>query len=395
VDDTKTPPDKRVVASPYRIAELDALRGFALFGILITNVVVVSALFTAAAGKGGVPLFQSTTDKAVLTMVDILFLGKFFLLFSFLFGYSFTLQLAAAARAGVSAVARLSRRCGVLFLIGLAHVLFLWVGDILTLYAALCLILLALRGIRPLVAALLGGGLLLASAALALSPDEDDSADLGSLDFVWMHEAFTGGPQDTLTGQLTVAPEFMSAIWWGQGPPALGMFLLGLAAGKARLLDGGRPLPAWLVRLQWIGLASGAAMAVWLVVRMDESALPGHGDAVQLLTNPLVTGAYMVTVVRIARRDDRVARVLAPAGRMAATNYIAQSLVFALLYTGYGLALVDQVPPLGVVSLAVVTFVLQLTASAWWLRRHPYGPVEWLMRAATNAQFPRWRSVAR
>ncbi|WUI04038.1 DUF418 domain-containing protein [Spirillospora sp. NBC_00431] len=397
MDSVTTAPDPPVTAAPRRIAALDALRGFALFGILIANVIVVSTLLTLGARGDDQPLFDGAVDRTVLTLMDLLFLGKFFLLFSLLFGYSFTLQIEAAVRAGVAPVPRLSRRCGVLFVIGLAHVLFLWFGDILTLYAALCLVLILLRNVRAGTAAVLGCGVLVVASALALLPGDGGGLGLDFFDFDRVHRAYTGGPLDTLEAQLGLAPRFMAVIWTGQGPSALGMFLLGLAAGKARLLDGGPGLPAWLVRLQWIGLPVGGAMAVWTVGDCD-GELPAHGDALQILTNPLVTVAYAVTILRLIRRGERsrtaaaLASALAPAGRMAATNYIAQSLVFALVYTGYGLALVDRVPPLGVVAIAVATFLLQLAASAWWLRRHPYGPVEWVMRAVTNAKKPAWRS---
>ena len=81
--------------------------------------------------------------------MEALFSGRFYLLFAFLFGYSFTLQIAAAQRAGVSANPRLLRRCAALLVIGLAHVFLLWIGDILTLYAFLCQFLILLRWLRP------------------------------------------------------------------------------------------------------------------------------------------------------------------------------------------------------------------------------------------------------
>ncbi len=388
-----TTPDPSISAAPRRIAILDVLRGFALFGILIANVMVVSTLLTLVGDGDDLLLFDSATDRAVLAATDVLFLGKFFLLFSFLFGYSFTLQIEAAGRAGVAAVPRLLRRCGVLFAIGLVHAFFLWFGDILTLYAVLCLLLILLRRLRPLTAAVLGCGLLVATSLLALVPSDGSGPDLEFLDFAWAHEAYTGNPLDTLGAQLTLAPKFMGVIWTGQGPQAFGMFLLGLAAGKVRLLESGPRLSPWLVRLQWIGLLAGGSMAIWMFVGTDDGELPAIGGALQTLTNPLVTFAYAVTIVRLAGRGgtSRLAAALAPAGRMAATNYIAQSVVFAVVYTGYGFALVDRVPPLGVVAIAVVTYILQLVASAWWLKRHPYGPVEWVMRAVTNAKIPVWR----
>ncbi|WP_166355750.1 DUF418 domain-containing protein [Phytoactinopolyspora limicola] len=393
-----------VVNPGRRIGELDAIRGFALFGILITNVIVVSTLLTVSGDDGASLLFDGAVDNAVGVVVDALFLGKFFLLFSFLFGYSFTLQLDAAARAGARAVPRLLRRCAALFVIGLLHAAFLWFGDILTLYAGLCLILIVLRNIRPITAFIAGVGILLAPAALHLLPDDEDKAanvhapggsddSLAFLDFSWVHEAFTGGPMDTLAAQLTVAPDFMGVIWSGQGPSALGMFLLGMAAGKIRFMNS-PVLSAWSARLQWIGLLIGGPVVVWtIVVGLGDGDLPGYADAITTVTNPLITFFYAATIIRLAqgRAGARLVAALAPAGRMAATNYIAQSAVFMLIYTGYGFALVDRVPPLGVIAIALVTFAVQLAGSHWWLRRFKYGPVEWVLRAVTNARIPAWR----
>ncbi|GAB3842755.1 DUF418 domain-containing protein [Dactylosporangium cerinum] len=87
----------------------------------------------------------------------------------------------------------------------------------------------------------------------------------------------------------------------------------------------------------------------------------------------------------------RIAATLAPAGRMALTNYLSQSLLCVLLFTGAGLGLIGTVPPLGVLAIAFAIFAAQLPVSAWWMRRHRYGPVEWLLRAVTNAEWPAWR----
>lgn len=386
-----------------RIDEVDALRGFALLGILMANVMAVSGLMSIRfEGIQVVVPFDGSVDQWVGTVVTGLFLGKFFLLFSFLFGYSFTLQLDAATRAGVSPVPRLLRRCAALFALGAAHVALLWFGDILTLYALLGLVLVALRNVRPAVAVGLGCGILVALFvdnlwSLSLFPAM--SHDLG-----WFFEAaqdgpgFTGGFLDTLRASLAVGPRFATdVIWPGQGPQALALFLFGFAAGKRRLLQDVDALRPWLGRVQAVGLLVGGSVAAWVAIaehRGDE--LPDVVAAVVPITDALLTAFYIATVLRLCRgRAGRyVIAALAPAGRMAATNYVAQSVVFMVLYTGYGLALVDDVPPLGVVSLATVTYVAQLAVSAWWLRRHPNGPIEWVLRAATYARLPRWRSAS-
>ncbi|QVI19706.1 DUF418 domain-containing protein [Nocardia tengchongensis] len=378
-----------------RIGVVDSLRGFALFGILVTNT-VVATMFWSSQGAAGDPrpMFESTADLFVYGVVEGFFVGKFYLLFAFLFGYSFTLQIAAAERAGVAPVPRLLRRCLALFLIGLAHVLLLWICDILTLYAALGLILVALRWIRPRPALITGLVLYFGFAALAFVPGNGGLAGLGDVfDVQRMHDGFTGTFGDTLRAQLSFGPKFMVFTWLGQGIPALGMFLVGLAAGKRRVLEDAEWISRWLPRALAVGFGVGLPVSVVTVTLMTvHGKLPSFWYGVQEFANPLMTLGYAAGIVWLARyRWAGAVGSLAPAGRMAATNYIGQSVVMMLIYTGYGLALADRVPPAGVVLLAVATYLVQLRVSAWWLRQHPYGPVEWLLRAVTYRSVPAWR----
>ncbi|APA98561.1 DUF418 domain-containing protein [Nocardia seriolae] len=123
--------------------------------------------------------------------------------------------------------------------------------------------------------------------------------------------------------------------------------------------------------------------------------MPALWFGLQELANPFLTLGYATGIVWLTRyRWAGPVSRLEPAGRMAASNYIGQSVIMMLIYTGYGLALADRVPPAGVVAIAIATYLVQLRVSAWWLRRHPYGPVEWLLRAATYWSVPAWRKSA-
>jgi uncharacterized protein len=173
-----------------------------------------------------------------------------------------------------------------------------------------------------------------------------------------------------------------------QGPTALAMFLLGMVAGRRRLF--GQVSEPVLRRIQWIGFPVGIAGGVVYTLG------GGNGDtlavAASVVTAPLLAAAYVATLVRVMRRFTRVRSVLAPAGRIALTNYLGQSLFGLLIFTGIGLGLAGSFSPLATMGLAVLIFALQLAASAWWLRRHQYGPAEWVLRWVTNARRPAWRS---
>ena len=120
-----------------RIQTIDAIRGFALFGILIVNILTFSSVYyetgLAPAGATG----ESGLAKALAFLVSALFELKFYLLFSFLFGYSVTLQMQSAERAGTGFLPRMFRRQTGLFAIGATHAVFLFHGDTLTTYAIL------------------------------------------------------------------------------------------------------------------------------------------------------------------------------------------------------------------------------------------------------------------
>ncbi|MVU78618.1 DUF418 domain-containing protein [Nocardia sp. ET3-3] len=383
------------VVTGQRVGVVDSLRGFALFGILVTNTVVATMLWSSpASGSDPQPIFDGTADRFVYAVIDGLFLGKFYLLFAFLFGYSFTLQIAAAQRAGAAPVPRLLRRCAALFLIGAAHVLLLWLGDILTLYAGLCLILVLLRGIRPRTAFRTGLVLYFAFAALAFVPGSGGMSGLGEIfDLHRMHDGYTGSFGDTLTAQLSFGPKFMLFTWLGQGVPALGTFLVGLAAGKRRVFEDAQWISRWLPRALTLGFGVGLPVSIVTVtLSTPHGTMPSFWYGVQELANPFLTLGYAAGIVWLTRyRWAGPVSWLAPAGRMAASNYIGQSVVMMLLYTGYGLALADRVPPAGVALLAIATYLAQLRLSAWWLRRYRYGPIEWLLRAATYRSVPAWR----
>ncbi|WP_433207986.1 DUF418 domain-containing protein [Nocardia sp. CA-107356] len=383
-------------ASGRRIAEVDILRGFALFGILIVNVNVATLIWSFAGTDDDPRLgFDGTADHVVNAVVEGLFGGRFYLLFAFLFGYSFTLQIAAAQRAGVSANPRLLRRCAALMVIGSAHVFVLWIGDILTLYAFLCLILILLRWLGPRAAVISGAVLYGVWSVWAFLPSSGGVAALADVfDVLALHEAYTGSFGDTFAMQLSQGPWWMLLTWFTQGVPALGLFLIGMAAGKRTLFTDREMLRGWAPRVLVGGLAVGLPVsAVTFANVMDWLEPPPYWGGIQELVNPFMTFAYIAGIIMLTEsgRAARYLALLAPAGRMAASNYILQSVVLMVIYTGYGFALADDVPPAGVIGIALVTYAVQIVLSERWLRSHAYGPVEWVLRAATYLSVPAWR----
>ncbi|MEU4223497.1 DUF418 domain-containing protein [Nonomuraea sp. NPDC026600] len=370
--------------SSRRVHEIDAVRGFALAGILVANI----GFFADpgyAVGTGTMPI----TEGPVAYLVSTLVLTKFYILFSFLFGYSFTLQ----TRDGVNVKARMLRRCLGLFVIGVLHGFLLWIGDILTLYATLGLILLAMRNISPRKAVITGCAvigvmsviwLLLAGLTL-LDPAGGAAAASDPAAAAQAEALVTGGPLGFLTFQAQTYPAVAGMVWIGQGPMAMALFLFGLAAGRSRLFEEPERWAHLVPRIQVVGFGIGLPAAIFFTwaSASGEGVVELVALALNNVTSALLTAAYVVTLLQVIKRFPAVGRALAPAGRVAASNYIGQSALCCLVFTGYGLALAGRLSPLAVMGVAAVIYAILLGLSRWWLRGHRYGPIEYVLRRLT------------
>ncbi|WP_327334453.1 DUF418 domain-containing protein [Streptomyces anulatus] len=398
-----TPTEEQRQGRGARLAQVDALRGFALLGILMVNITYMASAYHGTGledpGLGG-PL-----SEGVRWLVAVLFETKFFLLFSFLFGYSFTLQIDSAERRGARFTPRFLRRLTGLFVLGGIHAVVLFPGDILTLYAALGLILLALRRIPPRTAiriaialpAVTAVGYALLALAVAHAGGGGAIPSSEALAAAEATEALRGGPASVIGAHLQQLPYVVVLLVFFQAPSALAAFLVGLAAGRRRALADTYRHPRLLRRLQWAGFTAGLLGAVVYAdasLNHPESAYQLFALGLDVITAPLLAAAYAATVLRLVhgRCGRAVVTALAPAGRMSLTNYLGQSLVCALLFTGFGAALIGRVPPIGVAAIALTLFTAQTVASRWWLTHHAYGPLEYLLRAWTTLSIPPWRT---
>lgn len=374
-----------------RLTDLDALRGFALLGILVVNLGYLASPhhFRGAAD----PMAASPLSHAVQWLVAAGFETKFYLLFSFLFGYSCTLQF----RPGF-APAFLRRLAG-LFVLGVLHAVLLFPGDILTTYAVLGLVLLALRRIapRPALALAVVVTLLFAAAyaglGALLTGGFEASDPMAAADAERTLRDLRGGAGSVIAAHLDQLPLAGAAVLLGLAPTALAAMLAGLAAGNRRLLADPDRLLRAAGRAQAIGFPIGAAGAVVYAtasVYYPDTAFEAFAFAADIVTAPLLAAAYAATLLRAlhAPWGRRLAALLAPAGRMSLSNYLGQSVAAVLLFTGVGLGLAGRLTPLAVLATAVAIYAAQLLLSRRWLARFRYGPVEWVLRAWTRLARP-------
>ncbi|MDN5746378.1 MAG: DUF418 domain-containing protein [Nocardioidaceae bacterium] len=376
-----------------RVHDVDALRGFALLGIFVVNIT-----FMASAYPGNLvddPNFTAPIDDVARFLVSTLFSMKFYLLFSFLFGYSFVLQMAAAQRAGAAFVPRMLRRSLGLFIIGAGHIVLLYSGDVLTTYAVICLVLLAMHQVRDRTA-LLTSGIIYALVTLSLIVS---ASFLDRSMFMPSHnEALANAAAQTQT-MLGTPAEIIGHHVAGldlliiqaaslQGPTALAMFLVGMIAARRNLFSQLGGQTKLLQRIQIIGFTvglPGGVLYAWLGGDTNTWA-----TAVSVVTAPFLSAGYVATLIRImhAPRNIWVRTALAPVGRIALTNYLSQSLVGLVLFSGVGIGLAGRISPAWLIVLAIAIFAAQAAVSAWWLRRHTYGPAEYALRCFTNWSRP-------
>ncbi|WP_406252430.1 DUF418 domain-containing protein [Streptomyces atratus] len=373
-----------------RVLEADALRGFALAGILVVNLLTTAG---PPGARGGLAAVHAA-DGAVEWLVVLLAQSKFYLLFSFLFGYSFTLQMDSAERAGARFVPRMSRRLAGLFVLGIAHAVLLYTGDILMIYALLGLVLLAARNAGPAkvrraalwVFGVAGGFLLLIGLGAALL----DPGDLGESATVKaeLTAAYRGGFTEVVGANIRALPEILAAVPL-MGGFVVAAFLVGFVAGRRQWLGAAALADrARLRRICLTGLAIGVPGAVFSAAALM-GPLPERwtllGLAVGMVAAPALSAAYATGLLLwfATPGGAATARVLAPAGRMALTNYLTQSLVMALVFSGYGLGLYGRTGAAAAVGGGIALYACQLALSGWLMRRYRLGPVEWLLRTVT------------
>lgn len=386
------------IAGSDRIELLDALRGLALFGILLANIpvffgwVMLSPEQMAAITGPKIPVLY---DELIKFFVD----GKFYTIFSLLFGIGFTLQLDRLEKRGAAGVAVFRRRMLVLLAIGFIHMCLIWQGDILSLYAALGLLLTCFRGWperKVLITALI-----LLALPLALEPLRVAAGiDLGG-PFIRMgsavYEALSGSPDVSAAAEMqrTDLPGFLGwqlaglpfriehlLVTW-RLPKVMGVMLLGMVAGRRLMAGTLLNDRALLWRTLIIGLAIGVPFNLYFA--LDPKVYQEHWSSV-IGTVPLGL-AYAAAFALAWPRAQGVLGLLAPVGRMALTNYLTHSLLGVLLL-GPFLGLATHVGPVQFTGIAVVLYLVQIVFSRWWLANHEQGPMERLWRWGTYGSRP-------
>lgn len=365
----------------------DRLRGIALLGI-----VVVNASFLAISADGFTEAsVDGVANRLTALLVNTFAQGKFYLLFSFLFGYSASFILRDQSKPNRR---RYLRRMIALFLFGLAHAVFFFVGDILITYSifGLLLFLISRSSDRVLkrwsIAGIAVGVffILIIASLVAAFPDEGSGLrDLQSA-------LATGTFAEASLARLEALPTVLFSVLFLQGPMAFAAFVLGLRASRVRLLaDPSSHIDLWrkLARWGWsIGLplqAVAAGMQIGAIAAGTPYSPAGAiGLVLGLTTAPILTAGYIGSIALLLHRRPSFLSFIAPAGQMSLTVYIGESALMSLVFTAYGLDYFARWGAFPVVLTGIASWAL-LSVFAWlWMKRFSRGPLESMLSVITG-----------
>lgn len=400
-----------------RISIMDSLRGIAILGIFIANLGSGFSFYDASLNNSG-PFFH-LLDKTFQFWQHVLIEGKFYSIFSLLFGWGMAIQLKRSEVKGLTPVKFMRRRLTFMFLLGLAHLLLLWTGDIVAFYALVGFVFLWIRKwserklfitailmlcLPVLVYFLRMKWNLLAAPAgiMYMTGEKIDSVLTGSKSFdEFLINLKTGNYFFQLKSLVAgVFYRFGDLLFQSRALKVLGMFILGYLLGRNdryKQLVANKKL-LWMIA--GVGLLIGLPANYQLAKLMEtglyyrlkiegfyQSIAYAFGVAPLALAYVSLFFLFAQTVI-----GKKITAVLQPVGKMAFTNYITHSIIGTLVFYGAGFGLAREVGPVYYTMLAFFVFIGQIIISTVWLKYFNYGPIEWLWRSAT---YKKWQPLTK
>ncbi|TAH22741.1 MAG: DUF418 domain-containing protein [Cytophagales bacterium] len=404
-----------------RIKIIDILRGFALLGIIIVHVVE-----QYYAGDNSIFAKNTPLDIGISIFLGIFVVGKFFPIFSFLFGLSFSIQIENAAQKGQKYAGRFLWRLAILMAIGFVHQLF-YRGDILMIYAALGVALILVHKLPNKVLLIIALALVFNIIGLVgrsvdairdtfkeapkqeqttqnQAPTKEQQAEMEKyqqenkayFDMVkagnWLEIAKTH-----VVKEIEVKMQFQ--IGSGRLWLTLGLFILGLYAGRRKFFENMQTsLPLAKRIFKYSGLYIIFALVLVGVImgifQGNPPPLPWLmwlGGTIFDFANVALPFLYITGIVMLFQKAkwEKILVWLYPVGRMGLTTYVMQSILGTFIFFGYGLNLLGEVGNGITLLMALGIFGLQILFSKWWLTLFHYGILEWFWRSAT---YLKWQS---
>ncbi len=402
------------VQTADRAQILDVLRGIAILGIFLNNIFGLSGYgFLTEKSK---QQFSTYSIDRIIEFLQVVFVeGKFYSLFSLLFGIGFSIILIRTEQKGLNALKVFYRRLAVLFLFGALHIFLLWECDILLLYALIGFVLPLFRKCSDKALLMWAGVLLLSPIfidvlklflqwspgdplfSLAQSIDKHNGVPIDDGWRTYLFKEGSGWREWRNYQNSSFIYRYEYILHSNRIPKVLGMFLIGFFVGRKMMYQNLRQNISLFKKLRFwgfiIGLPASIAMA-WFAA--DQKNI--YSNAWGLLD----TFFYAISVVPLSlayvsvicifwmrAKGANWLKFFAPVGRMALTNYLLQTIFGVLIFYGAGLGWGQKIGPVYFIPIAIGIFLLQVMFSNIWFRYFQYGPLEWIWRQATyGKRFP-------
>lgn len=375
----------------YKI--LDVARGFALIGIIVANMVLYSLyLYLPAAKAQTLNIYSS--DK-VFDFLELLFVeGKFYTIFSVLFGIGFSILLTRASQKGLIFYRFFLRRVFFLYLIGLAHAILLWPTDILTIYAICGALLLFVTRMKNRTILVLSALILLSPIVIHLAGGLHPKIFGQIRNALFQEFGFSKNTviQTWTTGSYGEIIQLNFSKWFDQMNYVVkssmiisifGKFLLGFYLGRNEIHMKLNSYSSVIRKLMLFGFAVGIPLnLLYAWTFYDESITTTVTSTIGIIPLSMAYVCALCLLWMNTKWQNRLL-IFAPVGRMALTNYVSQSVISIFIFYGIGLGLGGKVGPTIYIPIGILIYCLQILLSQIWLNYFEFGPLEWLWRMLT------------
>lgn len=385
---------------------LDALRGFALLGICLANYPEFS-LFTFLKPEAVESMPSAGIDLVTKYFIYIFIDGKFYTIFSLLFGIGFSIILENNFKRGANGLIIFYRRMFYLLLIGFAHLMLIWSGDILMLYAAVGMLLPLFRKCKDKTIVIWSGALLILPVivdfvcqftGIYLSKRLVEWQGLycdiyGITDdnfAYWLRDAESYG--DVLKFLVMGSFERMSEFVDGNRYfKVAGLFLLGYLIGRHRYFARLEEFKPILKKIFVWGLCIGLPLSgfyAWSAISGKPWGLGAH--SVLYLMSVYITSFGFIALIcglYIRYKEKTLWKILSYPGRMALTCYIGQSVLGMIIFYGIGFGYGADTGLFATEWIALFVFLFEICVCWLWLKAFRFGPLEWIWRCLTYNRF--------
>ncbi|HPH85655.1 MAG TPA: DUF418 domain-containing protein [Ferruginibacter sp.] len=397
---------------------MDVLRGFCILGIFIANLNAFTwydFVDPHTKGKFLIPGW----DEKMQFLHHILIEGKFYSIFSFLFGWGIALQLKRAKSKKMRSSPLIRRRLTIMLFLGAFHLL-IWPGDIIFFYALMGFVLLFFRKFSN--KALLVTGILFLLSPIVLYALKMLFPVLNyPSSFMYKIGANLDEKLIGVTSDETFKTYIRTANWWEilKGDlsgfffrygdllfqsrifKVLGMMLIGFVVGRSQFYKKIADNRSVFYYIIFFGLFVGIPANYVLATYMDNHdtsyahfQIDGLSRTIAYAIGVAPLAATYIALFMLAyenRKNRRYLEFLAPVGKMAFTNYVLQTLIGNFVFLNAGLGFMEKVGPVYYTLFAIIVFIFQVIFSSVWLKNFNYGPLEWIWRSATYGQFQKFR----